>query len=171
MSFFAWFDKLFSSEQSPVLSVVENESPYRDPGPDPLPDHYREPMPTPVSSEHPFTSMMREATKQVASERARIQESWFDNGKTRGYFQKAITFMVREVDKNDFDFILLHDHQAGVPQEAWPLFSQIFMQVCKEMGLHIKNEGTYLTIQKADLRKLLEKMDSPKVDVQEQVRT
>ena len=149
--------------------VQESEVyPYRDP----MPEHYRETMPTPVSSENPFTSMLREAAQQAATERSKIVEAAFTDDKVKDYFQKSINYLMATLDSDNYDFMLLHGNDAGVPKEGYSVFSQIFVKTCQEIGLEVKPNDQYanMKIQKLDFRAILNKLAPAKVDINEKVR-
>ena len=141
-------------------------------------DPYREAAPggediTPAVKEEPsLVDIIRGAAQEVAEEQVKLEQRYLKDDYLRSYFQKSMKFIFSQINSDSYDFVLVHDHDAGVATEAFGIFSQIFVKACTQIGIKAKAETTYVNVDKASVKKFLKTIETktPRVDIDEKVR-
>ena len=108
----------------------------------------------------------------MEEQQAKVEQQYLTDGKLRSYFQKSMKYVVSKLDADSYDFVLVHDNQAGVPKEAFGVFAKIFAEACYKLGIKATVESSYINVDKPSVRKLLKTVQTktPRVDIDEKVR-
>lgn len=126
----------------------------------------------PKTEEPTLIGILKDAAREVADERVKLEHNLFTIEKMKVYFQKAMKCILTNLDGDSYDFVLIHASTIGIPDKGLPLFSQIFVKACKELGINAEINSTYVKVDKPGVRKLLEKIPTsmPRVNIDEKVR-
>jgi hypothetical protein len=120
-----------------------------------------------------ITDIIRDVAQEVAEEQRKLEHKFFSDEKLKYYFRQSIKHIVSKLDTNSYDFVLLHDHNADVPQEVFNVFSQIFVKACSQLGIAAKPDMTYIHVGKPSFRKFLKTIQTktPQINIDEKART
>ncbi len=169
----AWLKNLMSSKDIVVVKtkeLPETGHPYRLPGVEPT--WYPPVPPPPVKTESNLLGIIRGAVEELAEEQVKLQQKHLNNDLMRVYFQKAMKTIISKLNRDDYDFVLVHQSDVNIPSEAFPLFMQIFCKACKQIGIEAKPDASYVNVDKASVKKLIKTIptQTPRIDIDERVR-
>jgi hypothetical protein len=127
---------------------------------------------TPQELQKSLLSIIQDAAQEVAEDKAKIEKELFTNEKVRGYFQKAIKYVMVHLDSDSYNFVLVHANDAGLPEKGFSVFAEMFVRACKELGISSEINATYIRVDKPGVRKLIAKLptQTPRINIDEKVR-
>lgn len=159
-----WLEGLFSS-------------PKPEPQPEPLVE-IDEPEPLPPSMTQRdlvlqnLKVVARDTIREMAEEQARREAELLASGKLQQLVQTALKYIAKELQKTEsYDFILIHDNNVGIQKDSWEAFKKIILiPLLKEFDIPATDNGEYIKVDKAPVRRALSKMLPPAMDIDESMR-
>jgi len=132
---------------------------------EPAPAAYIEPPTVPLLSD-----IFREAIQETHDEINQLERELLDDVKLRQYIKNTVRAMTLGLNKDSYDFILIHPSDAKISDKIWRPFAQIMVKLCAEIGIHAKDEATYLNVDKKEVRKAFTNLKKQVVDIDERTR-
>jgi len=132
---------------------------------EPGPAAYIEPPTAPLLSD-----IFREAIQETHDEINQLERELLDDVKLRQYIKNTVRAMTLGLNKDSYDFILIHPSDAKISDKIWRPFAQIMVQLCAEIGIKAKDETTYLNVDKKEVRKAFANLKKQVVDIDERTR-
>jgi len=129
------------------------------------------PLDSPIIQEIPrLDDIFLEAIQESHEEVYKLERELLNDEKLRSYIKKVVKTMSTSVNKDSYDFILVHPHDCGVDSRVWGPFAQIIIQLCKSIDLPATDEGSYLKVMKKDVRKAFGALKHQVIDIDERTR-
>lgn len=111
-----------------------------------------------------------EAIQESHEEVYKLEYELLNDNKLRTYIKNAVKEMNVGVNKDSYEFILIHPHDCGVNSKVWTPFAQIMIRLCKSIDLPATDEGSYLKVMKKDVRKAFGALKKQVIDIDERTR-
>jgi len=133
----------------------------------PAPIHDDSPL---VQAATTLDDIFLEAIQESHEEIYKLEYELLNDAKLRSYIKAAVKIMHAGVNKDSYDFILIHPHECGLDSKVWPVFAQILIRLCQSIGLPATDEGPYLKVMKKDVAKAFGALKKQIVDIDERTR-
>lgn len=159
MSWFTQFLSWFGYQDKKLLAAKTEQAVVED---------WEPKVPTPTFD---LREVFLEAIQEVHEETYKAERELLNDTKLRSYIKNVIKAVGSGLSSDRYDFVLIHAHDAQVPNGAWTPFARIMIELFKEIGLPATNEGSYIKVMKADVKKAFGALKTEVVDVDERVRT
>lgn len=156
-----WFLKLFG------LGPKELPAPIHEPEPDVVGADWEPQPPKPAFS---IQDIFYEAIQEAHEEAYKAERELLNDVKLRKYIKEFIKTIGLGLNKDNYDFILIHPHDIKLPEASWTPFAQIMIGLFKEIGLKATDEGRYLKLMKKDVKKSFGGLKKPILDIDERTR-
>lgn len=157
-----WLQDLFGSPQPEPQPTVEIDLP--------------EQLPASMTQRDMVIQSLKvvaaDTIREMAEEQARKEAELLASGKLQQLVQTALKYLAKELQKDEsYDFILVHDNNVGLKESTWTAFKKIiFIPLLKEFDIPASDQGTYVKVDKAPLRKALSKMLPSAMEIDESMR-
>lgn len=121
----------------------------------------------------PFFSLQDvffEAIQEAHEEAYKAERELLDDVKLRKYIKGVIKAISLGMNKDAYEFILIHPHDIKLPNASWEPFYQIMIGLFKTIDLKATNEGTYMKVMKKDVKRAFGGLKKPVIDIDERTR-
>lgn len=125
------------------------------------------PPPTPAFS---IQEVFFEAIQEAHEEAYKAERELLDDAKLRKYIKGVIKTISTGMNKDSYEFVLIHPHDIKLPDASWEPFCQIMIGLFKTIDLKATNEGSYMKVMKKDVKKAFGGLKKPIIDIDERTR-
>jgi hypothetical protein len=125
----------------------------------------RPPMPT-----FSIQDVFFEAIQEAHEEAYKAERELLDDAKLHKYVKNVIKAIGLGMNKDAYEFVLIHPHDIKLPNASWEPFCQIMIGLFKTIDLKATNEGTYMKVMKKDVKNAFGGLKKPVLDIDERMR-
>lgn len=119
----------------------------------------------------PLSDVFMEAIQETYDEQYKLELELLNDKRLREYIKNAVKAMSMGLNKDTYDFVLIHASDVNIDSRIFPVFGKIMVKLCAEIDLPIKFEDSYLNIKKNDIRKSFDNLKKQVIDIDERART
>jgi hypothetical protein len=127
-------------------------------------------VPDPLVPKFNMQDVFLDAIQEAHEETYRAELELLDDEKLRKYIKNVIKTISVGVNKDAYEFVLIHPHDVKIPPASWEMFCGIMVGLFETISLKVTNEGNYMKVMKKDVKKSFRALKRPVIDIDERTR-